>query len=185
MGLTAPQVTAIDDAFTSDWTPKYGSHTAAQDAALGARAMKDAARAALTALIQVHPAMTDAWRADAHLPIYDSTRTRAPIPTTKPLATVDSSQRLQHTIAWRDETTPTSKAKPTGVQGAEIWYFIGATPPSDPAQCKFAAMDTATPYLLHHDPADGGKLCHYLIRWVNSRGEAGPWSETVSATIGA
>ena len=37
VGLTAGEVTAIDDAFTSDWTPKYASHTAAQDATLGAR----------------------------------------------------------------------------------------------------------------------------------------------------
>ena len=85
----------------------------------------------------------------------------------------------------RDETTPNSKAKPAGVQGAEIWYFIGPTPPSDPSQCSFAALDSATPYLLQHDPADAGKSCHYLLRWVNSRGEPGPWSETVTATIGA
>jgi len=43
---------------------------------------------------------------------------------------------------------------------------------------------TATPYLLLHDPAEGGKLAHYLLRWVNSSGEPGPWSETVTATIG-
>jgi len=76
-------------------------------------------------------------------------------------------------------------AKPSGVQSAEIWYLVGPTPPTDPAQCRFAALDTATPYLLQHDPADGGKLAHYLLRWVNSRGEPGPWSETVTTTIGA
>jgi len=192
VGLSAGEVTALNNAFTSNWSPKYAAHQAAQAAALGARATKDGARAALAALIraaagrmQVHPAMTDAWRAKAHLRIYDKTRTRAPLPTTRPLVVVDTSLRLQHTISWRDETTPTSRAKPRGVKGAEIWYFIGPTPPSNPAQCRFAALDSATPHLLEHNPADVGKLCHYLLRWVNSRGEAGPWSETVSATIGA
>jgi hypothetical protein len=52
-----------------------------------------------------------------------------------------------------------NNAKPAGVQGAE----------SDPAQYQFAALDTATPYLLHHNPADGGKLAHYLLRWMNTR----------------
>ena len=38
---------------------------------------------------------------------------------------------------------------------------------------------------LLNDPADGGKTAHYLFRWANTRGEPGPWSETISATIGA
>jgi len=41
--------------------------------------------------------------------------------------------------------------------------LVGPTPPTDAAQCRFAALDTATPYLLQHDPADGGKLAHYLL----------------------
>jgi hypothetical protein len=139
----------------------------------------------IAAVLQADPTMTDADRVDAGLPIRDTTRTAAPVPTTRPVAIADASQRLQHTLSWRDETTPTSKAKPPGVLGAEIWFAVGATPPADPAQYRFGALDTATPYLLHHDPADGGKLAHYLFRWVNTRNQPGPWSETVSATIGA
>ena len=33
--------------------------------------------------------------------------------------------------------------------------------------------------------ADGGKNAHYILRWVNPKGEKGPWSETATATIGA
>ena len=80
---------------------------------------------------------------------------------------------------------PTTKAKPAGVRGAEIYCAIATTAPADPAAYRFLALDTATPYLIEHAPADGGKTAHYLLRWVNTRGEAGPWSETVSATIGA
>ncbi len=32
---------------------------------------------------------------------------------------------------------------------------------------------------------DANKIAHYMLRWVNTRGEKGPWSETASATIGA
>ena len=31
----------------------------------------------------------------------------------------------------------------------------------------------------------GGKTAHYMLRWVKTSGEKGPWSETVSATITA
>ena len=36
-----------------------------------------------------------------------------------------------------------------------------------------------------HADAGGGKTEHYLLRWLSTRGEAGPWSETAGATIGA
>jgi hypothetical protein len=42
-----------------------------------------------------------------------------------------------------------------------------------------------TPYTADFDGADGAKQAHYMLRWVNTRGETGPWSETATATIGA
>ncbi len=32
---------------------------------------------------------------------------------------------------------------------------------------------------------DGGKRIHCVLRWGNTTGENGPWSEAASATIGA
>ncbi len=32
---------------------------------------------------------------------------------------------------------------------------------------------------------DGGKIAHYMVRWLSTCGEAGPLSETARATIGA
>ncbi|NUQ46715.1 MAG: hypothetical protein HUU22_11860 [Phycisphaerae bacterium] len=40
-------------------------------------------------------------------------------------------------------------------------------------------------YTRDYDGAQGSKPAHYMLRWVNSRGEVGPWSATVTATIGA
>jgi hypothetical protein len=31
--------------------------------------------------------------------------------------------------------------------------------------------------------ADAGKTARYMLRWVATTGEKGPWSETASATI--
>jgi hypothetical protein len=190
-GVDPADITALDG-LLSAWATAYAAHLAAQTAAEAARATKDGARADSTvlirklgAIIQADPATTDADRAASGLPIRDTTRTAAPVPTTRPVVVADASQRLQHTLSWRDETTPTSRAKPPGVLGAEIWFAVAPTPPADPAQYQFAALDTATPYLLHLAPADGGKTAHYIARWVNTRNQPGPWSETVSATIGA
>jgi hypothetical protein len=189
LGVPPATATALSDALLV-WTDSLAAHDTAQIAATSARTVKDSARDALTIVtrttarsIQANPTVSDEIRTLMGLPIRDDSRSRPPVPTTKPLGQVDTSQRLQHTLHWRDETMPNSKAKPTGVRGAEIWVFIGPMPPSDPAQARFVALDTASPYLLVHDPSDAGKLAHYLLRWMNTRGEPGPWSETISATI--
>jgi hypothetical protein len=106
-----------------------------------------------------------------------------PVPTSRPLAQVDTSQRLQHTISFVDSETPTSRAKPEGVRGCQIWYKVGSTV-GDPRELTFAATDTRSPYVLQFDGADAGKMVYYWLRWENTRGEIGPWSDVVSATIG-
>ena len=78
---------------------------------------------------------------------------------------------------------PRSKAKPEGVAGCEIWVKIGGNPPADPGELRYLATDTSTPYLAEYTGADAGKLAHYWLRWVNTRGEKGPWSDSVSGTI--
>ena len=85
-----------------------------------------------------------------------------------------------------DESTPTSKAKPKGVMGCEIWVKVspaGDPPPVGADGLTFLTLDTASPYIAEFDGADGGKTAHYMLRWVRSNGDKGPWSETVSATI--
>jgi len=84
-----------------------------------------------------------------------------------------------------DEQTPTSKAKPDGVRGCQIWVYIGAVPPKSSADHHYLSTDTKTPYISHFEGEDGGKSANYMARWENTKGEVGPWSEIVSATIGA
>lgn len=41
-------------------------------------------------------------------------------------------------------------------------------------------MDTRTPYLLVYPGKHGGKTAQYMLRWVTTTGEEGPWAETAS-----
>ena len=47
----------------------------------------------------------------------------------------------------------------------------------------YEATDTRTPHLLTFDGLDGGKSAQIIGRWANAKGQPGPISETVSATI--
>jgi hypothetical protein len=189
LGVPPATATALGNGLLV-WTDSLAAHDTAQIAATSARTTKDSARDALTIItrttvrsIQANPTVTDEVRMLMGLPVREDTRARPPVPTTRPVAQIDASQRLQHTIHWHDESMLNSNAKPTGVRGVEIWVFIGPTPPTEPAQARFVALDTASPYLLVHDAADAGKLAHYLLRWVNTRSEPGPWGETISMKI--
>ena len=181
--LTAAQTT---------WTTDRAANTAAQAAAESARQAKVAARGGLEGVIrplvarlQASSAVDDAERQALGITVRDIIPTPVEPPKTRPVVSVDTSERLRHTIGFADEATPTRKAKPAGVRGAQIWVKIGDPAPVDPSELTFLATDTRTPYLATFDGADANKVAHYMLRWESTRGEPGPWSETASATIGA
>ena len=109
------------------------------------------------------------------------------------MVTVDFSKRLRHTLRYADESTPTRRTRPRGVIGAEVWVRVSAprdpppTPvsPNDPGERTFLLPSTRTPAVAEFTGPEGGQTAHYMLRWLSTRGEAGPWSETASATIGA
>ncbi len=174
------------------WTTDRAANTAAQSAAQSARQAKDVSRGGLEGVIrplvarlQASGDVDDAERAALGITVPDTIPTPVVPPVTRPVVSVDTSQRLQHTISFADELTPTRKAKPDGVRGAQVWVKIGDPAPVDPSELTFLATDTRTPYVATFDGGDANKVAHYMLRWESTRGEPGPWSETASATIGA
>ena len=62
--------------------------------------------------------------------------------------------------------------------------WVGAAKPPNRERVPFGRdTDTNSPYLYTFDGSDAGQMGHWMLRWVNTKGEPGPWSETVSATI--
>ena len=183
-----PPLTAAQGVWASD----YPANTAAQAAAEAARQAKVGARSAfegvvrpLVARLQASPEVDDTERQALGITVRDTIATPVQPPTTRPVVSVDTSQRLRHTIAFADELAPTSKAKPDGVRGAQLWIKIGDPAPVGASELTFLATDTRTPYVADFTGTDANKVAHYMLRWENTRGETGPWSETASATIGA
>lgn len=127
--------------------------------------------------------VTDADRTRMGLTVKTGTRTATPVPSSSPVGAIDFSVRLQHTINFSDEASPRSKAKPTGVHGCEIYTKIDGEAPKDISELTYVATDTATPYVVKFDGSKAGKMVYYWLRWVNTRGECGPWSITVSAMV--
>ena len=189
-GIVQADLSPVQLAHAS-WADSHTAHLTAQVVAEAATTLKDNNSVTVENLvrslarrIQANPAVTDEAKRRAGLPVHDTTRTPRTAPISRPVAEVDTSERLRHTIHFKDQNAP-RKAKPKGVMGCEIWAKVGGAPPTDPSECQFVANDTNSPYLNQFTGADAGKTVHYILRWLSSRQEKGPWSETISATIPA
>lgn len=177
------------------WNAQYPAHVRAQAAAEAARQAKDAARAALekevrpvTNFVQGYPKTTNADRAEMGITVRDTSPTPAPAPSSRPLALVESGQRLTHQLRLVDESTPTRRARPAGVLGAEVWVKLvdaDAPTPTDPAALTFLTMTTKPSFRAEFKAGEGGKTAVYMARWVSTQGEKGPWSEVTTATVAA
>jgi hypothetical protein len=184
------------------WNERYTAHTAARAAAEAARQEKDSARRALeaqirpvSAFIQSYPATTNAERAAIGLTVRDLSNTPPAPPTTRPVARIGSGQRMMHTLRFADESTPTRTVKPKGAIGAEVWIAITdahepAPPlnmpgPAEAGAYRFITTSSNGGVRATFTGAEAGRTANYVLRWVNTRGERGPWSEVVSATVAA
>lgn len=190
LGLSSAQMTQLGT-LSTNWDDDYAASQTAQSAATAAVQGKNGSRDAeeaylrvLTAQIQANPAVTDAQRAALGITVPGSAPTPPATPTTRPIGSVDFGQMRTHIINFVDETTPTSKAKPAGVLGCEVWVKVGVPAPTSDADFTYLATDTRTPYAAQFEMDDIGKTAFYHLRWVTVSGERGPWSQTVSAVIG-
>jgi hypothetical protein len=127
--------------------------------------------------------VTDSDRTRMGLTVKSGTRTPVPAPTTSPVGTVDFSVRQQHTLHYYDEASAHSNAKPDGVHGCEIYMKVDGDAPKDATEFTYVATCTAAPYTVKFDGAKAGKTVYYWLRWVNTHGECGPWSITISAMV--
>ena len=189
LGATPGQITSLQ-AVKADWDVKYPAATTAQAMAAAAVQAKSDSRGAtedfvrpFVGVLQSNTAVTDTQRQSLGITVRSTSRTAVGAPSSKPVASIDTNQRLRHTLSFVDELTPTSRAKPDGVQGCEIWMKVGDPAPAGPNDVRYLAVDTRSPYVADFEAADAGKTAYYMLRWISTRGETGPWSQTVKGTI--
>lgn len=194
LGIDAPTIGAITHKI-SDWHTAYAAHITAMAAADAALATKRDIRESLEQLIrpavrrlQTGTDITDAARASFGITIPGAAAPASGTITTRPLVDITLPARLTHELRLRDADTPTRKALPRGVRGAEVWLALtpSASPaPSDQHAYRFIGMTTRPDLTQRFTTADGGKTAHYQCRWLGMDGARGPWAEIAAATIAA
>lgn len=127
--------------------------------------------------------VTNSDRERLGITVRSEQRTPVGIPVTFPIGKIDFSVRQQHSIQIIDSGT-NGRAKPAGVQGCEIWIKNGGEEPKDDGEFTYLALDTKSPYQVTFPATDIGKKMYYRLRWINKRGQTGPWSSIISAVVG-
>ena len=184
-GTTAPQIAALS-ALIGTFDTDVTAQVAAVAASKAATATKEGSRTPLITAMRGHrdtakaSGATEAQMAATALPFGGE---KVPAASTVPAGSVDTSQRLRHTISWTDAAAPDNKRRPRGAMGAEIYVKLDGPPPTDEKQCTFLTVDSATPYVAEYDGSDAGKMAHYMLRWRMRDGSTGAWGETVRSTI--
>jgi len=118
------------------------------------------------------------------LKIKTRTGIKAPIvtPTTTPFTSIFQKESLAHHFKIIDSLTG-KKARPRGVVFAELKYCIGLLPPDGVDNCTKNIFVASAENFVVFDAADKNKNAYYYGRWVNSKGQTGPFTLLFSAVI--
>jgi hypothetical protein len=109
-------------------------------------------------------------------------RKPAPDPVTTPIGEVKTPSPGVVEVHFRDAGSE-SRRKPAGVHGAEIRWMISDQPPARWDELIHSEFDTNSPLSLAFEKDQRGKTVYFALRWENTRGVKGPWSEMQSAII--
>lgn len=145
----------------------------------------------MSAIAKLQPSRTTAVRSEAKLALFQpnrkspstNARCAVPAPLTAPIVHVLAPSLGQHIITFKFSGPRGSQ--PAGSSGAEIFMAMGDECPVTDSGFRFAAWATRSPHLIQFNESDAGRMAHYRLRWINAKGETGPWSEVVSAEVPA
>jgi hypothetical protein len=101
----------------------------------------------------------------------------APVATEPPGIDVDTSIIGRLGIHFFKKGHKHKKGKPAGQHGAEIRWMISDTPPARWNDLLHSDIDTHTPFTLEFENDQRGQTVYFALRWENTTGKKGPWSE--------
>lgn len=193
-GLVAGDATIIAASFTA-WHAAYLLATNPTTRTSPNIAAKDAQRILSESVIRPYatgisrnPAVTNDDKTAVGVNLPNTARTPVPPPVTVPAISLVGSIHFLMTLAYRDTSTPTTKAKPPGATGMELWMALGTTPAADPSTAKPFGVVTKSPTQIGFTSPDVGKVATFFGRWITRSGpggqaQVGPWSAPLSVVV--
>lgn len=188
-GLQPPDAAVISGMYT-DYNTVFALVQSPATRTPGLVLQKDAIKASSRASCRVYAqqikanaGVSDQDKLQLGLHINDTTKTPVPVPASAPIMMINGSFSGEHMLRYADENTPASRRKPPGVQFIEVYMTIATG--ADPVQSHSTSLGLygRQPIKVGQDQENAGKTATYFGRWVNTRGEKGPWSLPVAMQI--
>lgn len=174
------------DAYTPLWT--QCKQPSLRTSTLIAR--KDAVKASAIASCRVYAQMikkvagvADDDKIALGLHINDNSPTSISVPSTVPMLSIVGGYSGEHILRYADETTPTSRRRPHGVKFIEIRSNIARGPNPDVSTAKLVGSFGRQPITVKLEQNNTGDTATYFGRWINTKGQPGPWSLPMTMTI--
>jgi hypothetical protein len=188
-----PLVAADIESGVNLYRTSLEGHITTQDLAHAARQVKDERKQLsedairrLVRQLQASPQVTDEQRQAMGITVRGQRLvSMAAVIESRPIGKVDTSKRLHHSIRYWDDAAG-NKARPDFAKGCEVWVAItpaGTSAPVEMSAYRNLGTNSASPFMIDFAMEDGGKMAHYMLRWVGTEDEKGTWSEVISATI--
>jgi hypothetical protein len=134
--------------------------------------------------ILANSGVLDASKLALGLIIRDTVPSRIPVPQTSPVLGLVGATPGELTLTYRDQNaSPKSRAKPAGVASLELHAFFGTVAPATPAATPFFRNVTRSPFAITCPSGSAGQDVWLYGRWVNAKGEAGPWSAELNTSV--
>ena len=190
LNIPSDEVAAVQTK-QSRWTTAYAAVLNPATCTKGAVTEKQEARkdyeTALRRLVRTYltynPALSDQDREDMGLPVHKTTHTDAPIATDPPDCELDTSVPGRVSFHYFGKGSASRKAKPEGQHGAELAWSLGDPAPARWEDLVHSSFDTHTPLTLSFENDQRGQNLYYALRWENTRGKKGPWSNIQSTKV--
>jgi hypothetical protein len=128
--------------------------------------------------------MSDEQKSRLGIHIKDATPTAVDIPRTRPvIAEQQSLGGFRERLRVHDETTPESRAVPSGCNGCLINYAWGPERITDYTARTGAKLLTRSPETIALPPEAERAWFSWAAWWQNGKGQPGPWSDIVQAVV--
>jgi hypothetical protein len=147
------------------------------------KALKSAVRTFVGEYLIRNHLISNEYRDLLGLPIYKKTHTPSPVAEDAPRMNVDSSVLCRLTIHFYPLGSRRRRGKPHGQQCVELVYIISEERPLQWGDMPHSVTDTNSPIHLVFDYSMRGKRIWFALRWQNTRGKKGPWTDIHMAII--
>jgi hypothetical protein len=140
----------------------------------------------LAALLVANPLVGSGDLLAMHLPERRTKEyVKAPVAASVPafyITPIDSHRLILHYHAF-NATNNMSTRKPRGQRAVEIRWKFSHEPVDNPDSFDRTIVSTSSPYTMSFSPDDRGRELYIAMRWENTRGQTGPWSNVKSAAV--